>query len=174
MRIRNHCYMRTSFQIFLIGGIVVLFVVTGVLLMRNQDVAQNPIPDVENNGNGSGQVVTPIATSTQVRPAFLDRVEVTPDPQNPGLYFIGNTFTPDASYVIVYDSAAEFFNITLLKQPLTGSRIDAETYLEAILGVSRNSMCSLHYSVTVPYYVDETYTGKALGFSFCPGAVVIE
>jgi len=38
------------------------------------------------------------------------------------------------------------------------------------LGISEQDACRLRYSVSVPFSVNPLYSGKNLGFSFCPGA----
>jgi len=110
--------------------------------------------------------------------AFLDHPSVTPDTYNQGYYFLGNTFMPNEEgvqphYVITYDSAEEFFNIVLLKEPLRQSRFEAEAYLRSVLNMSDASICSLEYTLSVPAYVNREMAGVDYRFSFCDDAVVI-
>jgi len=42
------------------------------------------------------------------------------------------------------------------------------------LGIGEQEMCQLHYSFSAPYWVNEFYAGRELGFSFCPGSVSLE
>jgi len=48
-----------------------------------------------------------------------------------------------------------------------------EQFMLKTLGISQQQLCALNYSVGVTRYVNEQYTAKNLGFSFCPGAVVL-
>ncbi len=104
------------------------------------------------------------------------------DPINSGYYYLGyhvNEGVPDPTatdnppYVITYFSTTQYFNIALFQEPIGTVREEMEQYLMAHLGISQDQMCHLNYMVSVPYYVNSFYTGKTLGFSFCPGATVL-
>ena len=99
---------------------------------------------------------------------------------NPGYYYLGyhyanGTSDPTASndppYLIEYISTTQYFNISLLHEPLGQIRQQAEQYLMAHTGLTQNQMCQIKYMVSVPSSVNQVYAGTNLGFSFCPGAV---
>jgi hypothetical protein len=96
------------------------------------------------------------------------------DQYNPGYYYIGYHYdeetTEEPPYVIQYIESTQFFNITLLKEPLAETRRSAEQYLLQRLGVTEAELCVLQYTVAVPNRVNSFYAGESLGFSFCPGA----
>ena len=107
------------------------------------------------------------------------------DIQNPGSYILAGsagycladgTCPHGAStdeFNISYNSASSFFNIVLLKEPLGATRVATEQFLGDRLGLSEQDMCVLNYFVGTPYYVSENFSGKNLGFSFCPGATTL-
>ncbi len=74
-------------------------------------------------------------------------------------------------YTILYIDSTQYFNITILQEPLGEVRQDAEKYLMEHLGVTQIQMCSLKYIISVPNSVNQIYSSKNIGFSFCSGAV---
>ncbi|MCX6786659.1 MAG: hypothetical protein NTU85_02495 [Candidatus Kaiserbacteria bacterium] len=99
---------------------------------------------------------------------------------NRGYYYLGYhtsgdgvvdpTATNDPPYLIEYIKSEQYFIIELLKEPIGTTRLIAEQYLMAHLGISQDQMCQLNYSVSVPNRVNSQYASKNLGFSFCLGA----
>ena len=93
---------------------------------------------------------------------------------NPGFYTLGprqtEDPTQDPAYLVGFQETDSFFLITLIEEPIGEGRRQAESYLLNKLGISQTDLCALHYLVSVPWWVNELYTGKNLGFSFCPGA----
>lgn len=122
-------------------------------------------------------VILPSTTGSPVEVTnFLKDPAVIADAQNPGLYFVGNTFLKGSdnsvpTYVVTYEEKNGYFNIALLVKPLARARFDAEKYLENFLNIDENSLCSLSYTVSVPGYVDEAASGIDYRFSFCPDNV---
>ena len=107
---------------------------------------------------------------------------VVKDPINSGYYYIGyhvNEGVPDTTatnnppYVITYIGATQYFNIALLQEPIGTVREEMEQYLMTHLGIPQSQMCRLNYMVSVPDYINSFYSGKNLGFSFCPDATVL-
>jgi len=100
------------------------------------------------------------------------------DTINPGHYLLGTspsgnelTSTTTASaYSIQYIDSDQSFTIELLQEPIAGARSQAEQYLMTELGISQTDMCKLNYTLGAPWWVNQIYAGKNLGFSFCPGA----
>ena len=106
---------------------------------------------------------------------FTKDPRVIVDPRNAGHYHLAGGAGLDqvgAPYLIVYVASDQSFTISLEKEPLLQTRLDAEMYLMQMLGISKRDMCLLRYSVLVPNDVNEFYSGRNLGFSFCPGATV--
>ena len=73
-------------------------------------------------------------------------------------------------YVITYIAQDKSFTISLFKEPIGETRKAAETELLSKLGISEAAACNLRYVVLTPWWVNSFYSGKNLGFSFCPGA----
>jgi hypothetical protein len=102
---------------------------------------------------------------------------------SPGYYYLGyHTPIPDVTdttatshppYVIEYIASTQYFNISLLQEPIGEARKQAEQYLMAMLGISQAQMCQLQYMVSVPWTVNAEYSGENLGFSFCADAVTL-
>lgn len=106
---------------------------------------------------------------------FMEATGTTEDAFNHGLYHLDvpPSANPSAPYDITYEKATQYFNISLLAEPIGQTRVEMEYDLMTKLGISEGAMCQLNYMVSVPYWVNAFYTGKNLGFSFCPGAVVL-
>ncbi len=138
-------------------------------------IAQNAIPTVT-----TGPVLNLPSASGGTLPAnnFLTSPDTYPDPMNPGYYSLGYSVNqPDSistpPFLIEYQSTTKFFAIALLREPIGPTRTRVEQYLEQHLGLSQNNLCNLNYTLSVPNSVNEQYAGQNLGFSFCPGAVVL-
>jgi hypothetical protein len=79
---------------------------------------------------------------------------------------------PGGNFSIQYNAKADAFNITI-GEPLMQSRHAVEQFLMKTLGITRGEICRLKYSVGTTSGEDYLFAGKELGFSFCPGAVVL-
>jgi len=113
---------------------------------------------------------------------FINNSATVKDPINSDYYYLGyhmyegvpdSTVTDNPPYIIEYISSTQYFNIALLQEPIGTAREEAQQYLMTRLGVAQNQMCQLNYMVSVPWRVNAQYTGRNLGFSFCPGATVL-
>ncbi len=102
------------------------------------------------------------------------------DPVNRGYYYLGyhtqqdqrdQTANQNQPYIVEYINQTNYFNISLLAEPLGQTRLAAEQSLMTRLGVSQAQLCQLDYMVSVPSYVSEVYSSRNLGFSFCTGSV---
>lgn len=126
---------------------------------------------------GSGTVLATADGGAVATKDFLADPTTVEDPINTGNYYLGynevSTTTSNPPYTIEYIRATQFFNISLWREPLGETRSEAEQYLLTRLGVTQESLCRLNYMVSAPWWVNTFYGGKSLGFSFCPGAVVL-
>lgn len=77
------------------------------------------------------------------------------------------------NFNIYYESALQSFVIALTDEPVGQARSDMEQFLLSTLGITQQQMCSLNYYVGVTMYLNPQFTGKNLGFSFCPGATAL-
>ncbi|HVZ76167.1 MAG TPA: hypothetical protein VG934_02765 [Candidatus Paceibacterota bacterium] len=80
---------------------------------------------------------------------------------------------PNPPFLILYIDQTQYFNISLLQEPIADTRVAVEQYLMSQYGISQDQMCALNYTMSVPYSVDQTYSGIDLRFSFCPGATTL-
>lgn len=173
------------------GILLLLMLLAAVfMLFRNNDAtAPEPAPDTPgfpltgqvpgSTEQSQGEMTVSLYDgSTAIVSDFLANPDTGKDPVNEGYYYIG--YQPlgggepgDAPYRISYVAESSDFNITLLKEPIGEVRGEAERYLQSMLMTSPEVMCRLKYVVSVPYAVNAIYSGTNLGFSFCPGAVVL-
>jgi hypothetical protein len=85
---------------------------------------------------------------------------------------------PVDDFDVYYRSDQESFDIGLNKEPIGKARHHMEIFMSSTLGISKQQMCSLRYSVmvtglgckTCSASVNSQYEWKNLMFSFCPGA----
>ncbi len=125
------------------------------------------------SGTGTGASVSTVTGNQLSVNDFKNDPATIADSNNAGHYYLSggvDAGNSNAPYSILYVEADQSFSITLLEEPLADTRIKAETELMQRLGVIQSGMCSLRYVVSTPYWVNEIYAGKNLGFSFCPGA----
>lgn len=177
----------------LIGAVAIIVIGLGVFLFQSfgstttQMTVNNPatLPvAVTSNGQFTIATTTPgsVASGSIQTTDFINDPAMVKDPINLGYYYLGYhmpegiadpTATTNPPYIISYISATNYFNISLLQEPIGPVRIEAEQYLMTHLGITQNQMCRLDYMVSVPDRVNSQYSGINLGFSFCPGATVL-
>lgn len=177
-----------STRFIFIGVVVVVLLLGGIMftLLRGEaDPAVPTGPAFPNPGTrGEDPVPTPQGEEltltlqggkTVVVPNFTQAQDTKVDSQNPGFYLVGQgpSAIRDASFDITYIAATDFFNISLMQMPIRDARLRAEKYLMGTLGLDADAMCQLRYSVATPAFVDESYTGTDLRFSFCADAVAL-
>lgn len=86
-------------------------------------------------------------------------------------YILRDTDSPStAMYEILYAEEDGGFIVSLRQEPLRDTRLRAEMALVRHLGVSHEKLCDLALSVVVARDVSETYAGRQLGISNCPGS----
>ncbi len=153
-----------------------------------QSVGLPVIPSVAGNrvqtsaSKGASMTVAGIGGAVISTANFIADPETKQDPFNTGYYYLGYhkqvgvqdpTATVATPYVITYIRDTQYFNCTLLQEPIGPVREEMQQYLMTHLGVTQEQMCQLNYMVSVPDRVNSSYSGENLGFSFCPGAVVL-
>ena len=167
-------------------GLLICAIVIGsvvafkILLAPNTQTPVTTTPLTSNSGSSQGQVNIPSASHSIYLTSdtgaviktndFIQDVTTAKDTVNPGYYYIGSgpNYGGTSSYKIEYVSATQYFNVSLLQEPIGAARQQAEQYLMQKLGISQDQMCHLKYMVSTPAAVDTTYAGIDLGFSFCP------
>lgn len=114
---------------------------------------------------------------------FIHNKQTVADIENPGTFVLAGSLGycladgtcpagfPTNDFNVSYSEQTHSFNITLLKEPLAVIRTKAENFFLTALGITEAQACTADYYVGVSYYVNPVYSGKNLGFSFCPGAV---
>ena len=168
-------------KIFIICVPIILLVILAIF-WRTTSQRQNPETSAP-VGLPTSSSVTPIAVQSRTIQTvssgpittndFLAQPETKEDPANKGYYFLGNQPEVSNPYTIEYIAATDYFNISLLQEPIRQSRIDAENYMLEHLGLTKEKLCTLNYMLSVPDAVNSIYSDENLGFSFCPGAVVL-
>jgi hypothetical protein len=146
---------------------------------------QNPVSFPTSNSSGGGTVTqepgitTSAAISVQTFSGgtlttndFIHNGATIIDPSNAGNYYLTGTTTPNG-FAIAYNASSHFFTISLDREPLANTRAASETFLLSALGITQNDLCGLNYYVGTSAYTNSFYTGKNLGFSFCPGATIL-
>lgn len=85
------------------------------------------------------------------------------------------TWLPDSEeYEVFYLPLNQSFTVVLLKEPIAETRRKATADMQATLGISGKEICNLVAEVTVPYFVNDFYSTKNLGFPGCLGSVTFE
>lgn len=123
--------------------------------------------------------------STIVTHDFIHNGVTIPDTANTGQYLLAGNLgycfsdpqqcqaAPSSDFNVYYNSTRQSFIIALTKEPIGQARLDMEQFMLATLGITQQQMCSLNYFVGVTKYINAQFSGKNLGFSFCPGATVL-
>ncbi len=142
-------------------------------------------PSGTNTSQGSGvSTVENTMGGTLVTKDFLNNGVTATSPDAEGDYYLAGDpgFCPTSGcaakssspdYYVVYRPSAKAFVIGLTKEPIGQSRQEAEQFLMNTLGITQTQMCDLNYFVLTTVDVNSNYSGKNLGFSFCPGAVTL-
>lgn len=153
--------------------------------------------------SGVGSVPEPTATTTSPNPfgnpaGSITPVTTTPTSDSTPLVFRDNStvvvsnFIPanqptwanttsgyliagsgEDVYEITFIPQSSYFSIGILAEPLGSNRLLAEQALQQKLRLSVAQICKLSIQVFTSISVNETYAGRDLGLSFCPGATVL-
>lgn len=185
-------------SVFIGLGILVIVVVVAVLSMLLLRQQSKPTASSDTTQSGifpaGGGVRVPTSSDRKSVPAvdgtavdvvdFTHNGETVEDVMNPGNYVLAGSLgycladgsCPEGAhendFTVTY-SDADGFRIVLLAEPLKDVRRKAEDFLMARLGIGEEEMCKLPYYLGTPYFVNERFSSGNLGFSFCPGAVLL-
>ena len=176
-------------------GIVVVIVLVMLSLTPKKAVVTNQTPGLpvaSSTGNSASSSATQNSGATLSVPGrdgvaiatkdFINNGETVADVENPGSYVLAGSLgycladgscpagANETDFSVAYNDATGIFTIVLLVEPLDTSRTEAEQFLESRLGISVQQLCNLNYKVGTPYWVNQFYDDKNLGFSSCTGA----
>ncbi|MFA5877192.1 MAG: hypothetical protein WC880_02390 [Candidatus Paceibacterota bacterium] len=130
----------------------------------------NPPPNTLEIASSNGQIL--------VRDFTKDAGVASTTPPSSFLSWFPNsevgTTTAESAYEILYSPEGTFFIVVILKEPIGEVRRIATKNLIEKLGISNADVCTLVADVNVPYFVNEFYSGKNLGFPGCPSAEKFE
>lgn len=108
---------------------------------------------------------------------FLRDPDVAKDQVNLGFYYLGTTDISqlgNQAFAIQYIAQTGHFTISLLREPFASVRLQAEDALLARLGLSKEQLCDLKYTVAVPGFVSAEASDIDYRFSFCPDAIPLQ
>ncbi len=108
---------------------------------------------------------------------FLRDPDVAKDTVNLGFYYVGTTdlaLLDSQVFSIQYVAQTGHFTVSLLREPFGAVRKQAEEALAARLGLPKEQLCGLRYTVAVPGYVSAEASGVDYRFSFCSDAVPLQ
>lgn len=173
-----------------ISSIIIVTLIPILAIVTSYKYFQDSSDPIVNDSNvitreDSDQVVTPISEVSLIPGVtvkdFLNDGETKADPMNPGNYIVyggtgycieelcdedhGNTF------LIEYDSQIRHFSVLIIREPVKDVRKNVQSVLSEKLGVSQQDLCKLNYSVYVPYWVTEDYSGVDIRFEGCQDAL---
>ncbi|MDP1689838.1 MAG: hypothetical protein Q8L52_01375 [bacterium] len=123
--------------------------------------------------------------STVVVLDFIRNGVTIPDTVNAGRYLLAGNLGRCVSnpqqcqaaqatdFSVYYNNIVQSFIIDLTQEPIGQARLNAGQFMLTTLGLTQGQLCSLNYYLGVTRYVNAQFTGKNLGFSFCPGAIVL-
>ena len=163
-------------KIFLIGFIIFLLVAVALWILTQQNVKEKMgeatnLP-VIGEVSVDGKMETTLQNGQTIR--VNDITALTNDLGDGTYAFVGGLEEIDPSFTLSYFGVYDFYQVSINAEPIAEVREEAEQELQAILGVSEETMCQLQHSVMTSVYVNSTYGGVELGFSFCPGSVQFE
>lgn len=167
----------------LIGlAVLVLIAVAIWLWMPAKQVApstSSSSPSLPVAGSSSTSTPTTGVGLTQGSDVMANIQKVLASPQTvqlgPDDYLLGVTGSRyvQQEFDIAYHAPDHSFAISLNREPLGQTRLDAEREFLALLGISEAEACTLHVNIGPTYSVNPQYADINLGFSFCPGATVL-
>ena len=188
--------MRISWIIGILSIVVVLLVVAGTVWMlflgpavdeQSPEITFPTSTTSPSTGERPMTTITiPARDGTPVTVLdFTARETTIEDVQNPGVLYVAGSpeyclidgGCPKGADVdgvhVLYNANDQSFTVALLDEPLSEVRRSAEQFLLLALGVREAELCTLDYYIGTDRGVSENYAGTNLGFSFCPGSVVL-
>lgn len=165
------------------GLVALLLIVAGLFLIfrpstevKNPDDSYNPFDgglgeDTPLPPNGSPIILTLNDGSTLSVQNFIPAEQPEWYTEGEQLAIAGNGDWDGPGYAIRYSDQTSTFNIGIMREPIGEKRREAEGVLRSLLGIADSDMCRLNMSVYVFGEVSDTYAGRNLGLSFCPGSV---
>ena len=179
-------YMKGIYYL-LIGGIVVIAIGVAVLILSPKTkpapgssyaTSTNPFgqpagsfPVSSATPNGSIGLNLRLNDGTVVSVPDFTRTNQPPTSNAESGYQVAGTNTED--YQILYYPKNSGILVSLFSEPLGPVRLVAENALRAALGLSDSQLCKLTVDVRTTADVSDTYSGRNLGLSFCPGATIL-
>lgn len=190
---RNILMIIAGAILLLLSGIVLYFVLSRVAPQDQPPAPGGSTPSVTfpssgSNGTPGTEGTMNVALSDGSALAvndFIHNGTTIEDPANPDTYYLAGSSgycspdgtcpsgAPAENFTITYLENERAFIIALTEEPLREAREDAEQFLLATLGVSRDALCSLNYFLSTDEYTNAQLAGANLKFSFCPGAVTL-
>jgi hypothetical protein len=150
---------------------VILYLLKGSLGQPSVSTSTNPFGFTESTSTASstGGISLHLKDGSYV--GVQNFVATTqPEWANP-TYGYQVTQDDSASYSILYYPNNSGFLISLLKEPIGQSRLEAERFLKRKVSLTPDQFCKLHVQVFTSVDVNGNYAGQDLGLSFCPGSV---
>ena len=147
-------------------------------------------------GNGNETLVTDtqLSGSGTIDTNIIDKINVFVSTKN-GLQLPVRNFISDADVYTWYDDSTYLIGqnndlkgnlyqifyyakdgsivISLQSEPLALARVIAERELISRLGVTEQELCSLNIRVSTPASVNEEFSGRELGLSFCQNNITL-
>lgn len=77
----------------------------------------------------------------------------------------------ETNFGVVFNDSDGSFAVGLETEPLGETRRQAEQYLLSLTGVTEAELCKLNVYVGTTGRINQFYSGKNLGLSFCPNSV---
>lgn len=121
--------------------------------------------------NGSNGLTLFLADGSAVSVPNFTTTNQPPTSSAESGYQVAGANTGD--YQILYYPQNSGILISLFSEPLGPVRLAAESALRAALRLSDSQLCGLTVDVRTTADVSDTYSGRNLGLSFCPGATVL-
>ena len=144
----------------------------GGFLPSSDDNPQRP-PTFPNQGGENGNQSAQDTFSDDLIETLIDRGQATPSVDGVTVTFVADEEDQELPYVIFYVTSDNSFQIVLEEQPIGKVRREAEAAFLSMTNFSESQACALRYQVVAPLSVDETHGGGNIGFSFCPGSVIL-
>ena len=142
-------------------GIIIAAVIVGVFAIAGVVL----ILTTKTSSTGTASATIPIQTSqgtVNVQNYNINPVKTTND---------AVIIEENDEYQILNYKTDNSFLITLLLNPLSQSRVDAQAAFIKDLGITQTQACSLKVSVKVPNGVDSDFSGNELGMTYCQNAI---